>query len=310
MSRTSVYFLFEGRREAKIIEFRRFNIDDKERINDFFKVHHYEQCDCSFNTLFLWQNSYNTMWAEQDDILFIRAGRGTQVYFMPPFAKEGASFSHGLELIQHEFDKTGHPFMLMGASKEVVEKIETQVPDKYLFTPFRDDWEYIYKTSDLINLSGKKFRMKKNHLNHFLREYGDYVYEPVNDTNMEDARRGISEWFVRHGDIEKEEEAINLAFDNWKALGLKGAVIRIYGKVEAFTCGDLLNENVAHIHFEKANPEVRGLYQAINRDFILNEFKDTEFVNREEDLGIEGLRKAKNEYHPDHFAEKYNVTLK
>ena len=75
MSRTSVYFLFEGRREAKIIEFRRFNIDDKERINDFFKVHHYEQCDCSFNTLFLWQNSYNTMWAEQDDILFIRAGR-------------------------------------------------------------------------------------------------------------------------------------------------------------------------------------------------------------------------------------------
>lgn len=250
------------------------------------------------------------MWAEKDDILFIRAGRGNQVYFMPPFAKEGASFLHGLEIIQDELSKIGHPFMLMGASKWVADRIEELRKGKYLFTPFRDDWEYIYETRDLINLPGKKFRMKKNHLNHFLREYSDYVYESVNESNMDEARSAVNEWFARHGDIENEEYAINLCFDNWKKLDVKGGIIRIYGKIEAFTCGDLLNENVAHIHFEKANPDIRGLYQAINRDFIVNEFSDTQFVNREEDLGIEGLRKAKMEYNPHHFAEKYNVTLK
>ena len=114
---------------------------------------------------------------------------------------------------------------------------------------------------------------------------------------------------LKYGDIEDEEYSIGLCFDNWDALGVKGAVIRIYGKIEAFTIGDKMNDQVAHIHFEKANPEIRGLYQAINRDFILHEFADTEFVNREEDLGVPGLRQAKMEYNPDHFAEKYNVVL-
>ena len=103
--------------------------------------------------------------------------------------------------------------------------------------------------------------------------------------------------------------SIQRCFDYWEELGVKGAVIRIYGRIEAFSIGDKLNDRVAHIHFEKANPEIRGLYQVINRDFIMHEFADTLFVNREEDLGIPGLRQAKMEYHPDHFAEKYNVML-
>ena len=91
---------------------------------------------------------------------------------------------------------------------------------------------------------------------------------------------------------------------------MRGALIRIYGKVEAFTAGDLVNDHMAHVIFEKANPTIRGLYQVINRDFLVHEFSDVEFVNREEDLGIQGLRQAKMEYNPDHFAEKYTVVCK
>ena len=273
-------------------------------------MHHYEQIDCTFNTLFLWQDAYQTSWAEQDGILFVRAGTGKDTFFMPPFAKEEENFVHGLALIHEEYDKLGLPFRLKSASSWVTEQIERLVPGKYDFIEDRDNEEYIYRTEDMIRLPGKKLRMKKNHLNGFLRQYADYQYETITKENLEDAKAGIHDWFLRHGDIEEEEQAIKRCFDHWDALGVKGAVIRIYGKVEAFTNGDSINEKMAHIIFEKANPEIRGLYQAINRDFLMHEFAETEFVNREEDLGLPGLREAKMGYHPDHLTEKYDVVLK
>lgn len=292
------------------MEFKPFRIEDKARIDSYFAVHHYEQIDCTFNTLFLWQDAYQTSWAEQDGILFVRAGTGKDTFFMPPFAKEEENFVHGLALIHEEYDRLGLPFRLKSASSWVTEQIERLVPGKYDFIEDRDNEEYIYRTEDMIRLPGKKLRMKKNHLNGFLRQYADYQYEAITKENLEDAKAGIHDWFLRHGDIEEEEQAMKRCFDNWDALGVKGAVIRIYGKVEAFTNGDLINEKMAHIIFEKANPEIRGLYQAINRDFLMHEFADTEFVNREEDLGLPGLREAKMGYHPDHLTEKYDVVLK
>lgn len=292
------------------MEFKPFRIEDKARIDSYFTVHHYEQIDCTFNTLFLWQDAYQTSWAEQDGILFVRAGTGKDTFFMPPFAKEEGNFVHGLALIHEEYDKLGLPFRLKSASSWVTEQIERLVPGKYDFIEDRDNEEYIYRTDDMIRLPGKKLRMKKNHLNGFLRQYADYQYEAITKENLEDAKAGIHDWFLRHGDIEEEEQAIKRCFDHWDALGVKGAVIRIYGKVEAFTNGDSINEKMAHIIFEKANPEIRGLYQAINRDFLIHEFADTEFVNREEDLGLPGLREAKMGYHPDHLTEKYDVVLK
>lgn len=292
------------------MEFKPFRIEDKAQIDSYFSVHHYEQIDCTFNTLFLWQDAYQTSWAEQDGILFIRAGAGKDTFFMPPFAKEEENFVHGLALIHEEYDKLGLPFRLKSASSWVTEQIERLVPGKYDFIEDRDNEEYIYRTEDMIRLPGKKLRMKKNHLNGFLRQYADYQYEAITKENLEDAKAGIHDWFLRHGDIEEEEQAIKRCFDHWDALGVKGAVIRIYGKVEAFTNGDSINEKMAHIIFEKANPEIRGLYQAINRDFLMHEFAETEFVNREEDLGLPGLREAKMGYHPDHLTEKYDVVLK
>ncbi len=293
-----------------IIEFHPFRIEDKKKIDAYFKIHHYEQVDCTFNTLFLWQKAHNTQWAEQDNILFIRAGSGKDIFFLPPFAKEKEEFLHGLHLIHEEYDKLGLPFRLKSASRWVTERIEEVAPGKYNFVEDRDNEEYIYRTQDLITLPGKKFRMKKNHLNSFLRQYGDYEYASITKANMKEAKEEINEWFARHGSIPEEEEAIALAFEHWDELGLKGAIIRIYGKAEAFTCGDLINERMAHGIFEKANPEIRGLYQAINRDFLLHEFSETEFVNREEDLGIPGLREAKMAYNPDHLTEKFDVILK
>ena len=102
-------------------------------------------------------------------------------------------------------------------------------------------------------------------------------------------------------------EAIKLLFEHWDELGLRGGAIKLFGRIEAFTIGEPLNDRTALIHIEKANPTIRGLYQAINNEFIRHEFSDYEFINREEDMGLPGLRKAKESYHPDHFAEKFDA---
>ena len=196
-----------------------------------------------------------------------------------------------------------------GISKEVKERMETLCPGRYAFTEDRDNWEYIYKTSDLINLSGKKFRQKKNHLNQFRMQYSNYEYLPITPDLFDECRKTAAEWVETHHEegIEDELVAINLLFDHWDELGLKGGAIKLFGRVEAFSIGELINEKIALIHIEKANPDIRGLYQAINNEFIRHTFGDTEFVNREEDMGLPGLRQAKESYNPDHFAEKYDA---
>lgn len=122
-------------------------------------------------------------------------------------------------------------------------------------------------------------------------------------------REVAAAWAEKHHEEGTEDEltAINLLFDNWEALGLKGGAIKLFGRIEAFSIGELLNERIALIHIEKANPEIRGLYQAINNEFVRHEFSDTEFINREEDMGMPGLRQAKESYNPHHFAEKYDA---
>lgn len=133
-------------------------------------------------------------------------GEGENTFFMPPFAGEGASFGRGMEIIHECLEREGKPFIIKAASPWVLEQIKAHCPNRYEFTADRDNWEYVYRTADMINLSGKKLRMKKNHLNAFLRQYGDYTYESITSENREDAWQGIEDWFERHGDIAEEKK--------------------------------------------------------------------------------------------------------
>ena len=185
-------------------------------------------------------------------------------------------------------------------------------PSCYRYERDRDNFEYIYKTSDLIDLPGKSLRQKKNHVNAFRRDYVGYEYVDLGPEHKEECLAVADEWLDEHQtteDMAAERVGIERVFDNWEALGVKGGAIRIYGKIIAFSIGEYIHPKLAVIHFEKANPNVRGSFQIINQEFVSHAWADTEFINREEDMGIDGLRQAKESYHPDHFAEKYDVYL-
>ena len=248
---------------------------DKPLIDKYFEQHHYEASDNCFTTLFMWQDPYGIRWAEENGVLYIQGGGKREPFLLPPFAGKDAKFLDGLLRAKEWFVENKLPFRFKGVSKDVKERMEDLCPGRYVFTPDRDNYEYIYKSEDLINLSGKKFRQKKNHLNQFRMQYSNYEYVPITDDIIPLCRETAASWVETHHEegIEDELVAINLLFDNW----------------------------------EKANPDIRGLYQAINNEFIRHEFSEVEFINREEDMGLPGLRQAKESYNPDHFAEKYDA---
>ncbi|MDU2418117.1 phosphatidylglycerol lysyltransferase domain-containing protein [Negativicoccus succinicivorans] len=281
-------------------------------LDRFFSEHHYEQSECAFGTLFIWQDAFRLAWAVEDDVLFIRAGRYGHEFLLPPFAGENNSFVAGLRKAEDWFAEQHLPFLLKGVSPWVVERMRELCPNCYRYERDRDNFEYIYKTSDLINLPGKSLRQKKNHVNAFRRDYVGYEYVNLGPEHKEECLAVADEWLDEHQtteDMAAERVGIERVFDNWEALGVKGGAIRIYGKIIAFSIGEYIHPKLAVIHFEKANPNVRGSFQIINQEFVSHAWADTEFINREEDMGIDGLRQAKESYHPDHFAEKYDVYL-
>lgn len=260
----------------------------------------------------MWQDTYGIHWAEQDGVLYIQGGsKSESPFLLPPFAGKDAKFVDGLRVAKEWFKENNLPFRLKGIQPIIVERMKALCPDCYDFTPDRDNFEYIYRTDAMISLSGKKLRQKKNHLNQFRMQYTNYEYMPITEDVIDQCRETAAKWAEAHDEDSAEElRAINLLFDHWDELGLVGGCIKLFGHVEAFTIGEMLNDKMALIHIEKANPEIRGLYQAINNEFIRHEFAHTEFINREEDMGLPGLRQAKESYNPDHFAEKYDATYR
>lgn len=199
-----------------------------------------------------------------------------------------------------------------------MEILKNRYPDKFKYIEERDLFDYIYDAESLRTLAGRKNQKKRNHINYFLKEYENrFEYKLLSEENFNECLELMKAWTTSKEEqdefddgIDDELIGIKKIFNNYSILKdrVKVAGIYIDDKLEAFTIGELLNKNMALIHIEKANPDIRGLYPYINQQFILNEFSDVEFVNREEDLGIEGLRKAKLSYHPLRFVEKYTVT--
>ena len=218
----------------------------------------------------------------------------------------------------HEwFDAKGYPFLMKGVVPEAAERIKALCPDCYEFKPDRDNYEYVYLTQSMINLSGKKYRQKKNNLNHFRNQYmGKWEYVPITEDIFDECLEAEKSWVDQKEGLEDDEElageryAIETVFDNWEVLQPTGGAIRLFNKIVAFSIGEMLNDDTAIIHFEKSDPSIRGLYQVITHEFIVHAWGHTTYINREEDMGIPGLRQSKESYNPDHYVEKFDVTLR
>ena len=301
------------------MKFKDINIDSIKELQPYFEIVDYEACEYCFTTLYMWQHVYKTGYFIGDDFAVIMAEYEGNSFSILPLAKKD-KLPQVIDYIIKHFEDNNRKICYRGITKDVVETLKNLYPEKFEYIEERDLFDYIYDGESLRTLAGRKNQKKRNHINAFLKDYeGRYSYKLLNEEDFDDCLKLLKDWASNKEEnnefdegIDDESIGIRKIFNNYKYLreNLKIAGIYVDGKLEAFTMGELINPNMALIHIEKANPNIRGLYPYINQQFILNEFEDVEFVNREEDLGIPGLRKAKLSYHPVKFVEKYTVREK
>ncbi len=196
----------------------------------------------------------------------------------------------------------------------VTSRMMEELGDEFAYEPKRDRFDYVYSVEELIELKGRKFHGKKNHLYRFL-ETNRFEYESITKKNCDEIITVYNQWFSRLGEhiaqsLRNEKIAMEKALEAFEILGFDGAIIRVEGQIVAFSFGEELTHDTVVIHIEKANTDYHGAYQVINQQFLEQKWKSYKFVNREEDLGLEGLRKAKLSYNPTHFIEKHQAVLK
>ena len=206
------------------------------------------------------------------------------------------------------------PAVLYGMNADDSAMLHEQFHGRFLAEKDRGSFDYVYNTADLTTLSGKKYQAKRNHISFFLRNTR-WTYEKITAQNAPECLAMSEQWLLQNEsdyreDLEGELKIIRRALENFDALGYVGGLLRADGRVIAYTMGEALNDEVFCVHFEKAFPDIRGAYPAINQMFVQQELQTFRFINREDDVDIENLRRAKESYHPAFLIEKYEARLK
>ena len=296
------------------MQFLPINIYSKDIVKSFFDMQRIEASDMLFGNLYIWHFSRDISYAILNDCLVIKTKFPNEKY---PFIFYPLGLGDRQKTIKDVMDyflSNNMKFAIRSLEPYQKYELEKNMPNIFDISPNRDRFDYIYNVSDLINLNGRKLHSKKNHLNKFLNLYPNFVYERIDSSNAIDVFESYVEWFNKNPNItdglRNEFVGIESTLRNFNLLDMKGGVIKIDNKIAAFTLGEQINSNSVVIHIEKANTFYEGIYQAINQQFLCNDWNEMEFVNREEDLGIEGLRRAKMTYNPIRFVEKFEAVLK
>ncbi len=298
-------------RKAMLTGFKNFELKDKTLIESYTKPWKLDCSDLSFANLFIWGADGKMQYTIEDDVLYIKLNfKSFPEFFWPPIPKVGSGYDYR-KLVYREFD-----YMENKGVVPVIRNIWEPFREIFEKTcPFLDiepaeiAWDYVYSREKLATLKGKKLHGKRNHINKFIQEHPDFEYKRLDSSMYEECIAVYDEWKEGKGlsetEFANERRSVVLALNNMEALGLTGGAILLDGKIKAFTIGERLTENMQLIHIEKADSEINGLFPMINQQYVLNECQDVEYINREEDMGVEGMRKAKRSYYPDYMVKKY-----
>ncbi len=264
--------------------------------------------DYSFFNLWAWAEDYGLMWAWEDDLVWIQQTRPRMVYWAPIGAWDKIDW-------RKRFKKNGNQFTgFIRIPQHLADCWQAELGDLPMVTDDRGNWDYIYACEDLIELKGNRYHKKKNLLNQFRKKY-EYSYVPLTSDRVEHAIGMQTDWCTwrdcESSDIlSAENRAIYKILEKWDFLmGTLGGAIMVDQHMVAYTVAEPLTDDTVLIHFEKGDTEFKGVYQAMNQMFLENSARDFTYVNREQDMNDEGLRKAKLSYLPKEFLKKYRIEL-
>lgn len=289
--------------------------EDGETYGRYYSLMKTKMTDLSFGCRYAWDEVYNVRWKIIENCFVQASFNKDNPFMLMPFGDYDSEKLERIVLaVKKEFDEKGLPLRIVCIEKEYISLFETlNIPHGE--AKFNDDFsDYLYDGDSLRELKGKAYSKKRNHFSQFIRAYPDYEYVSLDESVFAECIENSLEWSkLKNADTadsgESDHMMIKRVIDNYNDLNYKGGAIRINGKVAAFAIGSQGNGKTCFIHFEKAETEFIGIYAAINKLVLENEFPDAEFVNREEDLGHENLRKAKRSYYPVSMVKKYSINI-
>lgn len=296
-----------------MIPFKEITLADKEVIQSYTLNSRRKNCDLSFTNLYSWRFLYHTVYAELGGFLLLRFDAEGELAYMMPVGM--GDVKPVLEAMVDDAARAGQPFQLLGVCAEMKAELEEVMPGRFEFTADRDYFDYIYLRSDLVALRGKRYQPKRNFINRFKNNYPHYEYKELVPELVPECLKLETEWCRTNNcaedeALQDERRSMTAALSHFGELDLRGGVLHVEGEIVAFTFGAPINHNTFDVCVEKANTDIEGAYTMINNEFAHHIPEQYIYVNREEDLGLEGLRKAKLSYHPAILLEKYMARLK
>jgi hypothetical protein len=296
-----------------MIDFQRFDLSQKEKYEQYLMNCGERGCEYSFVNLNLWGRQ-RVAFVEGYLALFSQFERRS-VY---PFPIGKGDVKPVLDAIIADAKERGIICRLTGLTAADCMTLDELYPGQFRLHPDRNGCDYIYDINDLADLKGRKFQKKRNHLNKFRENHPDCKVLPITEDLLPQLQEMVDTWYQRRSaegvpdDFHLEKQALKRAFANMDALGLEGLVLMEDGKIIAMTMGSRLSETTFDVHFEKAVEEVDGAYPAINQAFaayLREKYPELLYLDREDDMGLPGLRKAKLSYNPHHLVTKFWARL-
>ena len=289
-------------------DFSCVTVQDLDLICHFLSLAGYEESNHNLVNMILWSETYPLFQCHSEHWMLLLGIHESKLFIYMPLC-EPQYFEEAIMEAKKIFDRYGMPFILSCFVKEQVEWFRKLFPCACV-EDYRSSADYVYLAEKLRTFSGKKLQKKRNHLNAFYKEYeGRWVYESLNEKNIHDCENFLKQWKPEEEDemLQVEIRGVLKILALFGKIPYRGGCIRIDGQVRAFAIGSWLSNRMCQENIEKADDQIRGLYQAILKEWLSHEFSDAEYVNREDDMGNEALRQAKMAYTPEFLIEKYQL---
>lgn len=296
-----------------MIELHPVTLADKAWIDPLVWAEGSSSADFNFGNIFLWDRSFHQLVGEYGGRVIVMPCYEETPFYAYPVGT--GALAPVLKALEAHAAKNGIPFTLRGVTAEHLPELQALYPDCEIESE-RPLWDYLYGAEKLATLAGKKLHGKRNHINRFEAE-NDWRFDAMTAADFPACLALVDKWNAENPEdadsgASDERMAIERAFEHFDALGLLGGVLRVDGRLVAFTLGEPVCGHTFVVHFEKAYADINGAYPMVNREFVRlvrERYPSVQWINREDDMGLESLRQSKESYHPDRMVEKYTAVI-
>lgn len=293
-----------------MLSFKKLALEDLDQVRAYFDKFPCRLCDCTIGSTFMWRDYFNNCFTIYEDTLIMRSGLpGKRQAYSYPI---GQNTDKALSALEEHCKESSQPLVFASISKEKLEMLKARYPQ--CTYSYSDDWsDYLYESEAIAELRGRKYSTQRNHINKFLKLYSNFLFEPLSEINKEEVLDFLNNFTFN---AEKASSSAQMEIEmcaevaaNYTLFNMPAAVLYVGGKVIGFTVGEIVGDTF-FCHIEKANTDYNGAYPMLTHLFLVRFLTpEVKYVNREEDVGDEGLRKSKQAYHPVEMLKKYTVEI-